>query len=102
MFSESEFHKQSRATNVLIELAANKLEPGPTREFLKALRLCAPCSKFQRFGERNDGGFVMCADGLNKGLVGAYSYGSRGYDQWGMDVASRLRIPLPEYDCSSS
>jgi len=75
--------------------------PGDTVEFLRALRLCAPCKKYQRFGEDNDGGYVMCADGLDKGLVGAYSFGINGFDGWGMAIAERFHIPLNEYDCTS-
>jgi hypothetical protein len=41
-------------------------------------------------------------DGLDKGLVGAYSYGINGFDGWGMEVASRYHIPLNEYDCTNS
>jgi hypothetical protein len=44
---------------------------------------------------------VTCTDGLDKGLVGAYSYGINGFDGWGMAVASRYRIPLNEYDCTN-
>jgi hypothetical protein len=77
------------------------LQPGATREFLKTLKLCAPCQKYERWGEPHDGGYVMCADGLDKGLVGAYSYGINGFDGWGMAVASRFHIPLNEYDCTN-
>jgi hypothetical protein len=92
----------SQALHHRIQSYADQLKPGATREFLRTLRLCAPCNKYQRFGEDNDGGYVMCADGLEKGLVGAYSYGINGFDGWGMAVASRFHIPLNEYDCTSS
>jgi hypothetical protein len=92
---------ESQKLNHVLQTVADKLEPGPTREFLKTLRLCAPCQTFQRFGEPNDGGYVMCADGLQQGLVGAYSYGISGYDGWGMAIASTYHLPLHEYDCTN-
>jgi len=85
-----------------IQALANRTEPGVTREFLKTLRLCAPCTKYERIGEDYDGGYVMCADGLDKGLVGAYSYGINGFDGWGMSIASHFKIPLNEFDCTNS
>jgi len=102
----------SEALNNQIQAYADKLElnpadvahyltnPDDTLEFLRSLRLCAPCKKYERFGEDNDGGYVMCADGLDKGLVGAYSFGINGFDGWGMAIASRFHIPLNEYDCT--
>jgi len=86
----------------LIQSAADQLEPGATRDFLKTLHLCAPCAKMERFGENNDGGYVMCTDNLDKGLVGAYSYGINGFDGWGMAIAARYKLPLNEYDCTNA
>jgi len=93
---------QSKALDHIIQSYAKKLEPGATYDFLRALRLCAPCNKFTRVGEDNDGGYVMCQDGLDKGLTGAYSYGINGFDGWGMSVASKYHIPLNEYDCTNA
>jgi hypothetical protein len=92
---------QSEALDRALQSIANKLEPGYTRDFLKTLRLCAPCNHFERLGEANDGGYVTCTDGLDKGLVGALSYGINGFDGWGMAVASKYKIPLNEYDCTN-
>lgn len=92
---------QSRALDHELQSYADTLEPGATKEFLRTLRLCAPCSKYERFGEPHDGGYVMCSDGLDTGLKGAYSYGINGFDGWGMAVASRYHIPLNEYDCTN-
>jgi len=92
---------ESRALDHSIQSYASSLEPGATRDFLETLHLCAPCKKFERLGEDNDGGYVSCADGLDKGLVGAYSYGINGFDGWGMAVASKYKIPLNEYDCTN-
>jgi hypothetical protein len=54
--------------------------------------------EFQRFGEKNDGGYVLCANLLGA-VQSAYSYGISGYDQWGCDVTHRLSVPVHEYDC---
>lgn len=91
----------SQSLNHVLQRVASKSEPGHTRKFLEALRLCAPCKKFERLGEEHDGGYVMCMDGLDEGLVGAYSYGISGYDGAGMAIASTLHIPLFEYDCTN-
>jgi len=92
---------ESQALEQRIQSYADSLKPGATHDFLKTLRLCAPCDKYERFGEANDGGYVMCADGLDKGLVGAYSFGINGFDGFGMAVAERYKIPLNEYDCTN-
>jgi len=66
------------------------------------LALCAACTTYERVGEPHDGGYVMCMDGLDKGLEGALSLGVNGFDGWGMAVASTYHIPVHEYDCTSS
>lgn len=92
---------ESHTLDHAIQSYADTLQPSATLDFLRTLRLCAPCQKFERVGEPHDGGYVMCMDGLEKGLVGAYSYGINGFDGWGMSVASRYHIPLNEYDCTN-
>ena len=54
--------------------------------------------RLQRFGEANDGGYLLCAN-LLAGARAGYSYGIDGYDQWGCDVSTRLHVPVHEYDC---
>jgi hypothetical protein len=52
----------------------------------------------ERFGEANDGGYLMCANLL--GLVAAgYSYGINGYDGWGCEISRRLSVRVHQYDC---
>jgi hypothetical protein len=51
-----------------------------------------------RFGEKNDGGYLLCGN-LLKDVESAYSYGISGYDGWGCDVSSRLSVPVHQYDC---
>ena len=54
--------------------------------------------ELQRFGEANDGGYLMCANLLD--AVGSgYSYGISGYDQWGCDISQRLGVTVHQYDC---
>ena len=59
-----------------------------------ALRNCT----LQRFGEVNDGGYLMCAE-LLTGVQSGYPYGISGYDGWGCTISTRLNIPLHQYDC---
>lgn len=59
-----------------------------------ALRNCT----LHRFGEANDGGYLMCAN-LLAGIESGYSYGIAGYDQWGCDISTKLGVPLHQYDC---
>jgi len=101
MTESDALNTESQSLNHTLQSVADKLEPGATRDFLKTLRLCAPCQKYERIGEPHDGGYVMCTDGLDQGLVGAYSYGINGFDGWGMKVASRYNLPLEEYDCTN-
>lgn len=99
--SSQALEAESMSLDQKIQAAADKLEPGATRDFLRTLRLCAPCHTYARVGEDGDGGYVMCKDGLDQGLVGAYSYGINGFDGWGMAIASQYKIPLNEYDCTN-
>ena len=52
----------------------------------------------QRFGETNDGGYLMCGNLLGA-VQSAYSYGISGYDGWGCDISRRFRVPVHQYDC---
>jgi hypothetical protein len=54
--------------------------------------------RLERFGEANDGGYLMCGNLLDAAESG-YSYGISGYDKWGCDISTRLSIPLHQYDC---
>lgn len=53
---------------------------------------------FQRFGEANDGGYLLCGN-LLRDVRAGYSYGISGYDGWGCDVATTLGVPVHQYDC---
>jgi hypothetical protein len=52
----------------------------------------------RRFGEPNDGGYLVC-DNLLGAVQSGYSYGISGYDGWGCDISRSLRIPVHQYDC---
>lgn len=54
--------------------------------------------EFRRFGEANDGGYLLCGN-LLRDVRAAYSYGISGYDGWGCDLASSLGVPVHQYDC---
>lgn len=54
--------------------------------------------ELERFGERNDGGYLLCANLLGSAESG-YSYGISGYDGWGCDVSRKLKIGVHQYDC---
>ena len=50
-----------------------------------------------RFGEANDGGYLMCGNLLE--VEAGYSYGINNYDGWGCRVATQLGVPVHQYDC---
>ena len=54
--------------------------------------------ELERFGERNDGGYLMCGNLLDAAQAG-YSYGISGYDGWGCEISNRSKIPMHQYDC---
>ena len=54
--------------------------------------------RLERFGEPNDGGYLMCAN-LLTAVESGYSYGISGYDKWGCDISTTLRVPVHQYDC---
>ena len=61
----------------------------------------APRKKTPERESLSHGGYVTCMDGLDQGLAGIYSYGINGFDGWGMEMASRYKLPLNEYDCTN-
>jgi hypothetical protein len=71
-----------------------------TRDFLFAelqpIKL-ANC-ELARFGEKHDGGYLLCRNLLGS-VKSAYSYGISGYDGWGCDVSKHLKVRVHQYDC---
>lgn len=51
----------------------------------------------ERIGEKADGGYLMCGNLLQ--AAAGYSYGISGYDGWGCTIATRLGVPVHQYDC---
>src|SRR5688572_19200858 len=54
--------------------------------------------ELKRFGDANDGGYLMCGNLLTEAEV-AYSYGINGADNWGCQVSETLTVPVHQYDC---
>ena len=51
-----------------------------------------------RYGEAHDGGYLACRNLLGD-VRSAYSYGISGYDGWGCDISTELKVPVHQYDC---
>lgn len=92
--------QESLQLDHLLQDAAGRFGSGSTQELLRMLHLCASCDHLEEMGKHfNGGSFVMCTDNLDRGLIGAYSYGITGKDDWGMAIAQRYNIPVFEFDC---
>ena len=65
-------------------------------EMLRPVAL-ANC-QLERFGETHDGGYLMCSNLLG-GADPGYWYGISGYDKWGCDISTKLRLTVHQYDC---
>jgi hypothetical protein len=52
----------------------------------------------RRFGEANDGGYLLCGNLLGD-VQSGYSYGISGYDGWGCDISRKLKVKVHQYDC---
>ena len=51
-----------------------------------------------RYGEKHDGGYLACRNLLPE-VRAAYSYGISGYDGWGCEISTELKVPVHQYDC---
>lgn len=62
---------------------------------------CAPCKTMKRYGESNDGGYVVCQELLETGTppIASYSYGVHERDKWSQDIANAFHVPVYQYDC---
>ena len=63
---------------------------------LKPVRL-SNC-EFERIGDSNDGGYVMCANLVTRAEA-FYSYGIAATDNWGCTLSARQHRPVHQYDC---
>jgi hypothetical protein len=69
------------------------------RAYFEMLRPVALSNcELERFGEPNDGGYLMCGNLLGR-VQSGYSYGISGYDGWGCDVSRKFRVKVHQYDC---
>jgi len=76
-------------------------EEGATKALLESFAICGQCNSFKRFGEPNDGGYLMCMDGLQTGSTrAAYSLGVEHHDQWSEDVIKNLGLSVNQFDCT--
>jgi len=72
---------------------------GRRQALLEALQPVALANcELKRFGEANDGGYLLCANLLND-VQSGYSYGISGYDGWGCHISRQLKVTVHEYDC---
>lgn len=78
---------EDRRTAPIREALFNEVQPVPL----------ANCT-FERYGEEHDGGYLLCSN-LLQSVKAGYSYGISGYDGWGCDVSTRLKVPMHQYDC---
>jgi hypothetical protein len=81
---------------------ADVMRGGDPRVRQRLFDLLQPVSlancELARFGEANDGGYLMCGNLLSE-IQAAYSYGISGYDKWGCDTATAAGVRLHQYDC---
>ena len=94
--------RQARAA-LILERHPVKEEPAAVVQQRQALfDLLQPVAltncEMERFGEANDGGYLMCGNLLD-GVRSGYSYGISGYDGWGCQIAKTLDLPVHQYDC---
>jgi len=54
--------------------------------------------ELERFGEPDDGGYLMCGNLLGR-VQSGYSYGISGYDGWGCDISTKFSVKVHQYDC---
>jgi len=72
-----------------------------SKQLWKTFQVCGQCKNFTRLGEPNDGGYLTCTDGIQPGqLLAAYSMGVEHHDKWSEDVASWLKVPVNQFDCT--
>jgi hypothetical protein len=91
--------RQARAAQEAEERRLEVPRSAMRRALFEALEPVALANcELKRFGETNDGGYLLCAN-LLKGVRAGYSYGISGYDKWGCDVSTALKVPVHQYDC---
>jgi len=89
-------------SSIYMAIARSTPEGSSTRKLLESFRVCRTCKSYKRFGEANDGGYVMCADGMhNNQPEAAYSFGVERHDQWSAEVMEQLNVTdVNQFDCT--
>jgi hypothetical protein len=78
---------------------ARYLSSSQRRAYFETLQPVALANcELERFGEANDGGYLMCGNLLGR-VQSGYSYGISGYDGWGCDISTKSKVTVHEYDC---
>lgn len=100
-------YTESQDLSARLLVMAKHAGSNDTARFLSSLRICTSCGRYLRFGEKNDGGYLTCMDGLEDAggsskLSSAFSLGVERYDQWSADVSEKLAIPVKQFDCTVS
>ena len=77
--------------------------PGPTEQrranlYEEIQPVALSNCEFERIGDSNDGGYVMCRNLLGQAEA-FYSYGIQSTDNWGCTVSARHQRPVHQYDC---
>lgn len=92
---------QSVQLSGIFEQMANRSAVSVSQKLWKTFQVCGQCKNFTRLGEANDGGYLTCTDGIQPGqLLAAYSMGVEHHDKWSEDVASWLKVPVNQFDCT--
>jgi hypothetical protein len=90
-----EWEPRMHRAHVLLTLPTDRLRAALFAE-LKPVEI-VNC-RMQRFGERHDGGYLLCGN-LLQAVNAGYSYGIGPTDKWGCDVSHELGAPVHQYDC---
>jgi len=102
MMKEQQRH-QSVQLGAMFNRMAESSTPSVSQALWKTFQTCGQCKNFVRLGEPNDGGYLTCTDGIQPGqLLAAYSMGVEHHDKWSEDVASWLKVPVNQFDCTVS
>jgi len=92
-------NRQARAAAAAVQQHRASLEMPLRQTVFEMLQPVAVINcDLERFGEAHDGGYLMCGN-LLRDVRSGYSYGIAGYDKWGCDISTALKILVHEYDC---
>jgi hypothetical protein len=94
--------RQARAALMKLRHPAVQQSPAEVQQRQALFEMLQPAAitncQLERFGESNDGGYLMCGNLLG-GVQSGYSYGISGYDKWGCDISTKFDVTVHQYDC---